>query len=429
MLAVLSASLSVQPAPAGGQGGVEWPEVVLTPFLSGLDTPVQLTHAGDGSGRLFVVEQRGRVLVVREGVLEPEPFLDIRERVSCCGERGLLSVAFPPGYAEKGHFYVNYTDLSGGTVVARFSVSEDPDAADASSEEIVITIPQPYANHNGGQLAFAPGDGYLYIGMGDGGSAGDPQNYAQNPRSLLGKLLRIDVESAERPYGIPPNNPFAQSADHLPEIWALGLRNPWRFSFDRGTGDLYIGDVGQGQYEEVDYQAASSDGGENYGWRIMEGAHCYDSPTCDRAGLLLPVAEYDHSRGCSVTGGVVYRGLTYPRMQGVYYYGDYCSGRIWGLKRAGQEWESTELTKTSYRIVSFGEDESGDVYVVDYEGGIYGLADTMQATPTPLSSATPTATLAATATPTVAPTSTPTLPARKVVFLPIILKQWSRALG
>ena len=414
-------------APVHAQGSVEWPKVVLTPYVSGLENPIHLTHAGDGSGRVFVVEQRGRIRIVREGLLEAQPFLDIRERVSCCGERGLLSVAFPPDYPGKGHFYVNYTDVSGTTVVARFSITADPDVADAASEQVLLTIPQPYANHNGGQMAFGPGDGYLYIGMGDGGSAGDPQNNAQNPGSLLGKMLRIDVESDDGPYAIPPDNPFVPGSVYRPEIWALGLRNPWRFSFDRGTGELYIGDVGQGEYEEVNFQAASSGGGENYGWRIMEGAHCYENPSCDTAGLVFPVVEYEHSQGCSVTGGVVYRGVKHPRMQGVYFYGDYCSGRIWGLKRSGQEWSSTQLIKTAYRIVSFGQDESGDVYVLDYEGGIYLLGDTVQATPTPSVTMTPTATLTATSTPTVMPSPSQTLPPRPALLLPIIVKQWNSA--
>jgi len=430
-----------QPTPAGAQAGVDWPRLVLTPFVTGLENPVHLTHAGDGSGKVFVVEQRGRIRIVRDGVLEAEPFLDIEDRVSCCGERGLLSVAFPPDYASKGHFYVNYTDVSGATVVARFSITQEPDVADAASEQVVITIPQPYANHNGGQLAFGPEDGYLYVGMGDGGSAGDPQNNAQNPRSLLGKMLRIDVESDDRPYAIPPSNPFAQGSEYLPEIWALGLRNPWRFSFDSATGDLYIGDVGQGQHEEIDFQIASSGGGENYGWRIMEGAHCYDSPTCDTAGLVLPAVEYEHSQGCSVTGGFVYRGASHLRMQGVYFYGDYCSGRIWGLKRAGQEWYGAELANTGYRIVSFGEDENSNAYMLDYEGGIYLLGDAVHATPTPTQTAAPTATqtaaptatltatpmatLTATSTQTATPSRSPTRPTEQALFLPIILKPWS----
>ena len=401
---------------AVAQGGAGWPEPVLNSVVGGLQSPVHITHAGDGSGRLFVVEQTGRIRIVKGGVLLGTPFLDISDRISCCGERGLLSVTFPPGYASKGHFYVDYTQQSGDTVVARYSVSANPDVANRDSEEVLLTIAQPYANHNGGQLAFGPVDGYLYIGMGDGGSGGDPQNRAQNPGELLGKILRIDVESGIHPYAIPPTNPYTQTVGYRAEIWALGLRNPWRFSFDRQTNDLYIADVGQDRYEEVNFQAASSPGGENYGWRIMEGSHCYSGPTCDQTGLVLPVAEYDHSLGCSVTGGIVYRGHDYPRMQGVYFYGDYCSGRIWGLRRAGTAWQSSVLLTTAFSISTFGEDESGHVYVADYGGDIYLLGDVLATTPTP----TPTLLLTPAATRTPLPSP---LPGRGI-YLPIILKAW-----
>ncbi len=412
-------------AVASAQDDQQWPELVLTPYLSGLENPVQLTHAGDGSGRVFVVEQAGRIRIARDGVLLPTPFLDISDRLACCGERGLLSVAFPRDYATKGRFYVDYTDRTGTTIVARYHLGQDLDTADPASEEVVLTVAQPFANHNGGQLAFGPLDGYLYIGMGDGGSGGDPQNHGQNPASLLGKMLRIDVEAGLQPYGVPPTNPFAQTPGYRAEIWALGLRNPWRFSFDREKGDLYIGDVGQEQYEEIDLQPASSSGGENYGWRIMEGGHCYRSQDCDQTGLVLPVAEYDHSRGCSVTGGVVYRGGTYPRMQGIYLYGDYCSGRIWGLRQRGGQWQSLELLDTAHRINSFGEDEVGNAYVVDYGGNIYLLADTMLATPTATASVTPEPTVSPTSTPTLTDVPTPTVLLWRPIFLPIILKQWA----
>jgi glucose/arabinose dehydrogenase len=411
------------PGFAIAQGSMQWPEVVLAPQVSGLEIPVHITHAGDGSGRLFVVEQPGRIRIVQAGALLNTPFLDITDRVGCCGERGLLSVAFPPDYLSKGHFYVNYTDGSGTTVVARYHITDDPNLADPASEEVVLTVSQPYANHNGGQLAFGPRDGYLYIGMGDGGSAGDPENRAQNPGSLLGKMLRIDVESGVVPYAIPPTNPYTQTTGYRAEIWALGLRNPWRFSFDRLTGDLYIGDVGQGQYEEIDFQAASSHGGENYGWRIMEGTHCYNSEICDQTGLVLPVVEYDHSQGCSVTGGMVYRGQSYPRMQGVYFYGDYCSGRIWGLRQDGSAWQSALLTDTSHRISSFGEDEAGNVYLVDYGGGVYLIVDTVVATPTHTMSPTSTATVGPTGTPMPTRTASPVRVTERI-YLPIILKRW-----
>jgi glucose/arabinose dehydrogenase len=350
-----------------GGGG---PAITLTEQVDGLETPTHVTHAGDGSGRLFVTEKAGRIRVVRGGTLLATPFLSITGRVrSAGGEQGLLSVAFPPGYEGKGYFYVDYTDTDGDTVVARYHLTGDPDLANPDSEEIILTQTQPFGNHNGGQLAFGP-DGYLYIGMGDGGGGGDPQGNAQDPTSLLGKLLRIDVESGATPYSIPPSNPYTETAGYEDEIWALGLRNPWRFSFDRLTGDLYIGDVGQNDYEEIDFQPASSAGGENYGWNIMEGMRCYSSATCDQTGLTLPVVAYDHSVGCSVTGGIVYRGRGNPSMEGIYFYGDYCSGRIWGLFREGGAWRESLLADTDVTITSFGEDEAGNLYVADFWGGV-----------------------------------------------------------
>jgi glucose/arabinose dehydrogenase len=344
------------------------PVVSLGAKVAVVRKPTHVTNAGDGSGRLFITEQEGRILVRKDNAVSATPFLDIRDRVSCCGERGLLSVAFPPGYWEKRYFYVNYTDRSGDTVVARYRTSQDSDRADPASEEVVMTVKQPFTNHNGGQLAFGQ-DGFLYIGMGDGGSANDPYGNGQNMGTLLGKLLRIDVESAARPYAVPGSNPFAGRKNVLPEIWASGLRNPWRFSFDRATGDLYIADVGQNRYEEVDVQPASSRGGENYGWNIMEGLHCFRSRTCDASGLVKPAMEYGHGQGCSVTGGMVYRGRTFPQLAGTYLYGDYCSGRIWGLRRQGDQWISRELVKTKLSISTFGEDEEGEVYVADHSSG------------------------------------------------------------
>ncbi len=369
-------ALAIPPAQVDSEAKVAqanpvWPKISLTKVVGGLEQPVHITHAGDRSGRLFVVEQKGRIRIVKNGVLQSQPFLDITNRVSCCGERGLLSVAFPPNYASKKYFYVNYTNKAGNTVVARYRLSGNPNVADSNSEQAVLRVKQPFANHNGGQLAFGR-DGYLYIGMGDGGGGGDPQNNAQNPASLLGKLLRIDVESGKTPYAIPPTNPFIQKAGYRKEIWALGVRNPWRFSFDRRTGDLYMGDVGQNAYEEVNVQPASSTGGENYGWKIMEGKHCFNSTTCNQTNLTLPVVEYEHSLGCSVTGGMVYRGRSYQSMQGIYFYGDFCSGRIWGLRRRGKVWQNTLLLDTAYGISSFGEDQVGNLYVTDlYKGDIY----------------------------------------------------------
>jgi len=355
---------------AFGQTASDWPQIRFIKALSGLTLPTHVTQAGDGSGRLFIVEQRGRIRIAKDGSLLAQPFLDIRSRVSCCGERGLLSVAFPPGYASKGHFYVNYTNLAGNTVIARYQVTSDPDAADPDSETPLLTINQPYANHNGGQLAFGPRDGYLYIGMGDGGSGGDPQNNAQTSTSLLGKILRIDVESGLPLYISPPANPFIHNAGYRQEIWATGVRNPWRFSFDRETGDLYMADVGQDTYEEVNFQPAASTGGENYGWNVTEGLHCYAPPACSTSGFTLPVAEYDHaSGGCSVTGGFVYRGTRWPAARGVYFYGDYCSGKVWGLRRVSGQWRNAQLAATGFTISTFGEDQNGEIYVADYASG------------------------------------------------------------
>jgi hypothetical protein len=298
-------------------------------------------------------------------------------------------VAFPPNHGNSPqHFYIDYTDSNGDTVIARYQVSSDPNRADPDSAEVLLTIAQPYANHNGGQLAFGP-DGYLYIGMGDGGSAGDPQNNAQNPGVLLGKMLRIDTETepadTSRPYAIPATNPYIQTEGYRPEIWALGLRNPWRFSFDRATGDLYIGDVGQNEYEEIDFQPAESDGGENYGWRCKEGFHDFNMAGCEGKQMVLPVVEYRNSGyDCSVTGGFVYRGGVYERMQGVYFYGDYCSGKIWGLQQQDGEWINRLLLESSAgrRLTTFGEDEQGNLYIADLEGGtIMQLVDTNPSSP------------------------------------------------
>jgi glucose/arabinose dehydrogenase len=360
------------PVPAGQ------PEIALALHMAGFNQPLNIAHAGDGSGRLFVVERGGRIRIIKDGAVLPAPFLDVSVKVRTAGgEQGLLGLAFSPDYASNGRFYVNYTDLQGHSVIARYSVSSNPDAADASSETVLLTLEQPYANHNGGHIAFGPNDGYLYIGFGDGGSANDPLGSGQNTDTLLGKILRIDVESGVQPYAIPATNPYAQTAGYRPEIWALGLRNPWRFAFDRDTGDLYIADVGQALWEEVNFQPASSPGGENYGWNIMEGAHCFQSVTCDTTGLTLPVVEYDHSLGCSITGGVVYRGAAYPALRGAYLYADYCSGRIWSLKRDGVAWEASLLLDTPYRITAFGEDEDGNVYLTHYTSGeIYRITDT-----------------------------------------------------
>jgi glucose/arabinose dehydrogenase len=336
----------------------------------GLESPVYVTHAGDGSGRLFVVEQTGVILIIRAGRLLPRPFLDIRGRVIAGGEMGLLSVAFHPQYARNGRFFVNYTadGASLRTVIAEYRVS----AADANVAEpagrVLLEIAQPYRNHNGGLNLFGP-DGMLYIGMGDGGSGGDPHNNGQRLDTLLGKLLRIDVDGAA-PYRVPPDNPFVGRSGARGEIWAYGLRNPWRFSFDRTTGRLFLADVGQNQWEEIDLIQK----GGNYGWRTMEGAHCFNPPDgCSRTGLILPIAEYGREGGCSITGGYVYRGGRIRDLVGRYLFGDYCSGTLWALRDDGGRWVRESLLDTGLRISSFGEDQAGELYVVDHRGTVQQL--------------------------------------------------------
>jgi glucose/arabinose dehydrogenase len=341
-------------------------------MVSDLNSPIGLANAGDGSDRLFVVEQPGYIRVIRDGELLSEPFLDISDRVNCCGERGLLGLVFHPQYAQNGLFFVNYTDLNGDTAISRFQVSEHPELAEKASEIQLLNVVQPFPNHNGGGLAFGP-DGYLYIALGDGGSGGDPLGNAQNAQSLLGKLLRLDVDQGD-PYAIPPDNPYAQGGG-APEVWVYGLRNPWRFSFDRLTGDLFIGDVGQGSWEEVDYLPAGSPGGANFGWNYREGAHPYGGAAApDDAVLIDPAAEYGHDQGISVIGGVVYRGDQFPDWQGIYLYADYGSGFIWGLfQTEDSSWQNNLLFQTGNGITSFGEDESGEVYYVDPGGRLFKL--------------------------------------------------------
>lgn len=335
-------------------------------FQSVASNLLQLTdiqNAADGTNRLFFVQQHGIVRVFRNGALLPQPFLDIQSKTRASGERGLLGLAFPPEFAQKQRFYVNYTDLNGNTVIAQYRMSSSPDVADSGSETILMNISQPFPNHNGGQLRFGK-DGYLYIAMGDGGSGGDPQGNGQNLNTLLGKILRVDVESDPGRVQIPQTNPFVNMAGRRGEIWAYGLRNPWRFSFDRATHDLWIADVGQNQYEEVNFQPSSSHGGENYGWVQMEGAHCYRAQ-CNVEGLTLPVAEYTHSLGCSITGGLVYRGSRSPGMRGLYLYGDYCSGRIWSLEKQAGSWVNQLAAASNFTISTFGEDEAGELYVAN----------------------------------------------------------------
>jgi glucose/arabinose dehydrogenase len=348
--------------------------------LGGFRLPVFLTGAGDGSGRLFIVTQPGVISVIRDGVILDTPFLDIQEQVSkpdqsgYYGERGLLGLAFHPRFHENGYFYVNYTDRDGNTVIARYTAIPTADQADPLSEVRLLLVEQPYVNHNGGMLAFGP-DGYLYIGLGDGGSAGDPLGNGQSLETWLGKILRIDVDRGE-PYAVPADNPFA-SQGGKPEIWAYGLRNPWRFSFDSLSGDLYIGDVGQAEWEEVDFLAAGSPGGVNFGWDYREGGHAYEGEPSGSLSLNDPVAEYSHDLGCSITGGVVYRGMNLPEWQGVYLYGDYCNGNIWGLLRSPDgTWQNQLLFATGISISSFGVDEAGEIYLLDLRlGELYRLTE------------------------------------------------------
>ncbi len=340
---------------------------------AGFVSPVDIVNAGDGSGRLFVAEQGGTIrIIAANGVVASTPFLDISGRVVAGGEQGLLGIAFHPRYRGDGRFFVDYTrKADGATVIASFRVdAADANRADPASERVLLTVPQPFANHNGGALRFGP-DGLLYIGMGDGGAANDPDGHAQDPHSLLGKLLRIDVDNG-RPYAIPAGNAFADEAQGRPEIFALGLRNPWRVGFDRATGDLYVGDVGQDRYEEVDYVPAGLPAGMNFGWRMAEGLHCTTSPgpvTCTDASLAKPIVEYGHEDGCSITGGTVYRG-TVPALAARYVFADFCSGRVWSAGRtAGGAWLVRDVVAYDHPISAFGEDERGEIHFLDYARG------------------------------------------------------------
>jgi glucose/arabinose dehydrogenase len=371
LIACLLAAAACDGGPSDGEPPAQ-DGIRLQRVADGLESPVHLT-APAGDARLFIVEQPGRIRIVENGSLLSTPFLDIRSKVSSGGERGLLSVAFHPQYAQNGAFFVNYTDVQGDTRVERYRVSGNRNVADPASAELVIAIDQPFSNHNGGQLAFGP-DGKLYIGMGDGGGGGDPQETGQDPTKLLGKLLRLDVDAA-RPYAIPAGNPYAGRTDGRPEIWALGMRNPWRFSFDRTAGLLYVADVGQNRLEEVNVVPAVQ-AGVNYGWDVMEGTDCFEpSSGCNQGGLTLPVVTYTHSDGCSVTGGFVYRGQDIPSLRGHYFYADYCSGWIRSFRYAdGQvaDASSWELENVG-NVSSFGEDGRGELYVISHGGGVYKI--------------------------------------------------------
>jgi glucose/arabinose dehydrogenase len=374
------------------------PDGVLQPLpgAQGLAFPTSVTHAGDD--RLFLTLRDGRIVIYSNGAVLPTPFLDVRSLVDTQGEGGLLSAAFHPRYAENGFFFVNYTDsASFDTIVARYEVSAgDPNRADPASARVLLRIDQPFSNHNGGQIQFGP-DGFLYVGMGDGGAGGDPDCRAQRNDTLLGKMLRLDVDQnvGSAPfYGIPADNPFRGNDGVPDEVWARGFRNPWRFSFDRETGDLYIGDVGQSAREEIDLQPADSPGGENYGWKVMEGTLCFgtsacpaSTPPCNSPALTLPILEYANAGAdCSVIGGYVYRGSRLPQLRGVYLFGDLCSGRIWGANPQGGGWRvrrlaGAESALQDQSLIAFGEDRHGELYVAT-SSAIYRL-DPRQATPPP----------------------------------------------
>lgn len=353
-------------------------QYVLEEVAGGFSSPLYVTHAGDKSGRMFVLEQTGRVWIMQDDVRLETPFIDLsgvasQDRLNGYSERGLLGLAFHPEYAENGQFYVNYTDADGTTRIVNYSVSvDDPNLADMESARELMSIAQPYPNHNGGHMAFGP-DGFLYISVGDGGSAGDPLEAGQNPSTLLGTILRIDVDdfTEDRPYAIPEDNPFFTNPAIAPEVWAYGLRNAWRFSFDRATGDLYIADVGQQQTEEVNFQPADSLGGENYGWDVFEGDVFYEGwQGIEPIETVMPIATYNHNVGCSITGGYTYRGELVEELTAAYLYSDYCSGRIWAAYRdeAGT-WNSGMIMSAGGGVSSFGEDEAGELYALLYDAG------------------------------------------------------------
>ncbi len=368
----------------------------LTQVASGLTKPVYFTHSGDNTGRQFIVEQSGKIKVWQNGAVLPTPFLDVSSLITTTGsEQGLLGLAFSPNFAQNGQFFINYTNTQGDTIVARYTVSaSNPNVANPASATQVLFVDQPYSNHNGGNMNFGK-DGLLYVGMGDGGSGGDPQNNAQSPNSLLGKMLRIDV--------INPNFPL--------QVWALGVRNPWRWSFDRLTGDFYMGDVGQDMYEEVDFWPANGAVGANYGWNIYEGFHNYKAGSIP--GAIPPIAEYDHSQGCSITGGYVYRGTKMPALQGYYLYADYCNGNMWTAFRSNNIWQAVRFLTPGFSVSSFGEDQAGELYVTDYSGKVWRIDPVAaQVTNTPVPTNTP---VTPSATP-VTPSATPVTPTETAVI-------------
>lgn len=369
----------------GGTGGPAAIVVSATPALqlvaSGLTQPLYVTQSAGDTSRLFVVEQTGRIRVIRNGTLLTTPFLDVSSLISTRGfEQGLLSVAFHPNYANNGQFVIDYTDLADNIQIVRYTVSTDPDIANPGSAQTILSVSHPtFTNHNGGLVRFGP-DGYLYIGVGDGGSDGDPSGNGQNTTALLAKILRIDINGAS-PYVVPASNPFVGLPPAKPEIWAYGLRNPWRFSFDRSTGDFYIADVGQDLWEEVNVQFAASGGGQNYGWNVLEGNHCFNPPTgCNTAGLVPPVLEYSHgvndANGCSITGGYVYRGTRLPILAGHYFYGDYCGGWVRSFRYVNgvvQDQRDYPQFGSLLALTSFGEDARGELYITTWYGNVWRI--------------------------------------------------------
>jgi glucose/arabinose dehydrogenase len=385
---VVDQARTAEAAPALAPAAAPDNSITLQPFLTGLSSPVLLTHAGDGSGRLFVVEQGGLIKVVVNGAVRPTPFLDLRSKVATVSEEGLLGLAFHPNYESNGRFFVFYTAKppagqtanKGSNTLEEYQVSSNPEIANPTAVRTLFALPDRAENHNAGMLGFSPKDspGYLYVSTGDEGGGGDQFGNSQNLDVLFAKILRLDVDNIPggKTYGIPPTNPFAGQGDIRGAIWAYGFRNPWRWSFDRQTGDMMIGDVGQGTYEEIDVipSLLSGQSARNYGWNVREGLHCYNATTCSNTGFVDPILEYDHTVGCSVTGGYRYRGTANPALQGSYFYADYCSGLIWRANGSGNAWTSVQALDTTHNISAFGEDEAGEVYVVTLGGSIFRLA-------------------------------------------------------
>lgn len=388
LLSAVSAYGAAYQLPAGSEKVSHSIPIMLKKFVTGLVKPVAISPVPGLSNTLYVAQQTGQVVAIVDGQIQPELILDISDRIQCCGERGLLGIAFGKDFTSHRRFYIHYSDRHGDTVIARVTLKPGQNFAGAGSIETLFHVKQPTAIHNGGQIAFGP-DGYLYIGLGDGGSfasAGlldepggvqadpsgrDLRGRSQDNSSLLGKILRIDV-SGESEYQIPPSNPFNKSPDYRPEIWAYGVRNPWRFSFDKTTGDLFVADVGWNDREEISFLPVDEPGGKNLGWPMLEGSLCHTSPKlCGDDSLVAPILEYSHKSGCAIIGGYRYRGSRIPDLRDAYVFGDFCRGAIWsGVKRkAGSGWSMQSLTKTGFPISAFGEDSNGELIVADYAGG------------------------------------------------------------